>query len=123
MITEKELNPHNYLPTKEVESNLKTLLIRMNAVRNLYGKPMVVTSGLRTLIDQARINPSAPQSKHLLGQACDISDRDGELWAWVEKHLDEMAAIGLWFEDGTYTDGWVHFQTVPPKSGKRIFVP
>jgi hypothetical protein len=128
MITLKELNPHDYPTTEEVESNLKDLLDKMNKVRSIYGKPMTVTSGLRSQADQERINPSAPKSKHLLGQACDVADTDGALMNWVLDHLDLMKDIGLYFEHFGYThpEGkgwWVHFQSVPPASGKRIFVP
>lgn len=123
MITLQELNPRNYKPTSEQATNLAILLERMNEVRKLWGKPMVITSGLRSQADQASINPKAPKSKHLMGQACDVRDSDGSLAAWIKAHMKEMEAIGLWFEDFAYTKGWVHFQIVPPKSGNRVFIP
>jgi hypothetical protein len=128
MISAKELNPNNYPTSDEQSSNLSTLLDKMNQVRQAYGKPMTVNSGLRSDADQARINPSAPKSKHLLGAACDINDPDGSLWKWVMDNLDLMQQLGLYFEDPRWTHhpdnhGWVHFQILPPASGKRIFVP
>lgn len=123
MISAKELNPHGYDPTPEQAEHLAVLLERINKVREAWGKPMIVTSGLRSEADQARINPGAPKSKHLLGAAVDILDQDGKLAEWVKEHLDLMEEIGFWFEDFSSTVGWVHFQVMPPKSGKRVFLP
>lgn len=123
MISAHELNPHGYAPTPEQGANLVILLDRLNQVRNEYKTPMVVTSGLRSMEDQQRINPSAPKSKHLLGQAADIADPIGTLRDWVLGHMALMESIGFWFEDFGHTKGWVHFQIVPPASGKRIFIP
>ncbi len=127
----KELNPNGYATTPEQQANLNFLLNRLNKARALYNIPMTITSGLRSQEDQDRINPSAPKSKHLLGQAADIRDSDGHLRDWVLEHLDEMAQIGFWFEDFRWTGlknderghRWVHFQVVPPNSGARIFRP
>lgn len=122
-ISLQELNPHGYETTDEEDTNLSILLEKMNKVRNAYAVPMVVTSGLRSQADQSRINPSAPKSKHLIGAACDIRDTDGSLAKWVQDNMALMEEIGLWFEDFGHTKGWVHFQILPPASGKRIFIP
>jgi hypothetical protein len=119
MITLKELNPKNYETTAEVAANLDDLLVRVNKVRKGYGKPMRVSSGLRSQADQQRINPKAPKSKHLTGQAVDIADPKGELKAYIKANPPD----DLWFEDFDHTPGWVHMQSVPPKSGKRFFIP
>lgn len=118
-----ELNTHNAEITPEIEEQLNELIARLSQVRDALGKPMVVTSGLRSEADQMRINPSAPKSKHLLGQAADISDPDGSLAKWVQDNMSLMESIGFWFEDFGHTHGWVHFQIVPPASGHRIFIP
>lgn len=120
-ITAKELNPHDYPTDGEVAANLAILLERMNKVRAAYGKPMTVTSGLRSPSDQARINPNAPKSKHLIGAACDISDPDGALYDWCKANEDLLASIGLWLEHRM--GSWQHFQVIPPKSGHRWFFP
>jgi hypothetical protein len=109
--------------SEEIQNNLKELLEKMNKIRTLWAKPMTVTSGLRSSTDQQRINPSAPKSKHLLGLACDISDTDGSLMIWILNNLLLMQNVGLYFEDFRYTPNWIHFQAVPPTSGKRIFIP
>lgn len=122
-ISMKELNPHSYPTTIEQQANLDKLLQALNTIRNTYAVPMIVTSGLRSEEDQARINPSAPKSKHLLGQAADISDKDGKFWTWCMNNMSLMEQLGVYFEDKKSTPTWVHIQIVPPKSGKRIFLP
>lgn len=127
MITLKELNPRNFPTTPEIDANLKILLEKMNKVRVAYAQPMIVTSGLRSeKLQEALIiagKSTATRSKHLLGQACDIQDKNGKLTKWIKANLKLMADVGLWLEDFEYTIGWCHFQSVPPKSGKRIFIP
>lgn len=116
----------------EIQANLKVLLERLNAVRAAYGKPMFVTSGLRTMADHKRIYAAKGitdekkipmKSKHLSGEAGDIGDAKRELQAWCKANEAKLAEIGLWMEDFSATPTWVHFQVVPPKSGKRFFMP
>lgn len=96
-------------------------------MRAAYGKPMTVTSGLRSekqqqeLIKAGRSN--APKSKHLTGHAADISDPDGELAKWCKANVAVLEKAGLWMEDPDFTPTWCHFQTVPPNSGRRFFKP
>lgn len=123
MISLKELNPHNYPTTPEIDGNLSTLLTRINLIRAAWGQPMTVTSGLRSEADQARINPSAPKSKHLVGGAVDIADPDGSLKSWLKANPQVLVDAQLWCEAAESTVGWCHFQCVPPKSGNRWFIP
>lgn len=129
MITLQELNPHGYTTTVEIQNNLNILLERINKIRAAYGKPMRVTSGLRSEADQHRINPGAPKSKHCIGGACDILDDEvGTLWFWCINNLQILKDTGLWLEHGCYTHNtshgfWTHFQVLPPASGHRIFIP
>jgi uncharacterized protein YcbK (DUF882 family) len=116
---------------KKVQDNLKELHKRINIVRLAYGKPMIVTSGLRTLKHHLEIYarkgiypPKVPmKSNHLSGRAVDFSDADGKLKAWVKENIKLMEEIGLWLEDFSATKNWCHFQINPPKSGKRFFMP
>lgn len=121
MISAHELNPHGYPTDPEQAANLAVLLERINQIRATWGKPMTITSGLRSAADQARINPGAPKSKHLLGAACDVLDRDGALMRWLKAEPQHLEDAGLWCEEGT--KGWVHFQIIPPGSGRRWFLP
>lgn len=118
-----ELNVHGYPTTPEIDANLLILLERINKVRDAYGVPMIVTSALRSLELQMKVNPSAPKSHHLMGEAVDILDQSGKLKAWVKANLSLIEEIGLWMEDFGHTPTWVHFQIVPPRSGNRFFIP
>jgi uncharacterized protein YcbK (DUF882 family) len=123
MITLKELNPHSYPTTPEIDANLVILLEKLNKLRADYGKPMSVSSGLRSQADQARINPSAPKSKHLLGAACDFVDKDGEIDKWCLANISKLKEYGLYLESPEKTPGWSHLQSQQPKSGNIVFLP
>lgn len=138
MIALRELNPKSFETTPEIDANLAILLERINKVRDKWATPMTVTSGLRDLQDHLRIyeeknkklkDQGKPQlhvpmnSKHLYGQACDISDPEEKLKNWVNSNIDFIEEVGLWMEDFNSCPGWVHFQCTPPLSGKRFFIP
>lgn len=127
MISLKELNPHGYPTNEEIDANLAILLDRLNQVRMAYNVSMTVTSGLRSNDQQKALieadKSNATHSKHLIGAAADILDLDGALKRWVKDNEVLIEQIGLWMEDFAYTSDWVHFQIVPPGSGKRFFIP
>ena len=131
MITLHELNPHNFTVTKEQETNALILLMKINKVRTAWGKPMTITSGLRSLSDHLRIyaemgitdeNKIPMKSKHLSFEAVDISDPDGSLMAWCLANQHILEDAGLWCEEKDDKKR-VHFQIVPPRSGRRFFKP
>lgn len=122
-----ELNKKN-LPTTAIQAgNLTELCTRLNKLRKAWGKPMIITSGLRSEGQQANLIKSgqstATKSKHLLGLAADISDPDGALDDWLEKNVKLLEEIGLWIEHKSATPTWAHIQICPPKSGRRFFKP
>jgi hypothetical protein len=127
MIVLKELNPHKYPTSPIIDKNLALLLERMNEIRAIWAKPMIITSGLRSDEKQAELikagKSTAKLSKHLSGNACDVLDKDGLLGKWCLANEDVLKRIGLWCEHPDYTNGWVHFQIMPPMSGKRFFIP
>lgn len=116
---------------KDVQENLNQLFLKVNIVRKEYGKPMIVTSGLRSKKHHLEIYarkgiypPKVPmKSNHLFGRAVDFSDGDGKLKKWILENIKLMEEIGLWMEDFNATKTWVHFQINPPKSGNRFFKP
>lgn len=134
MISMKEILKNVKLENLPVEhqNNLYILHEKINKIRSLYGKPMIVTSGYRSLshhlriyrqkgiVDQSKI-PMA--SKHLSGQALDIFDPKQELQQWCLANISILEEVGLWMEDFSATPNWAHFQIVPPKSNKRFFKP
>lgn len=127
MITMKELNPDNLPLEGAVERNMKTLFERMNELRGIWGRPMIVTSGLRSDEKQKALiaegKSKARLSRHLFGAACDIFDPNKELGRWCLENESVLVKIGLWCEHPDYTRNWVHFQIIPPMSGKRFFIP
>ena len=92
-----------------------------------------VSSGWRPPSINAATKNAAKSSKHLTGEACDIYDPDRALAQWCLKNTDVLAECGLWMESPAWCakwnektqqwDYWVHLQRIPPKSGKRIYVP
>lgn len=120
-IREDELSP-------ELQENLKILVEKINKIRNAYGKPMIVTSGLRTMEDHLRIYKNKGitdtskipmKSKHLYCQAVDISDPNQELQGWCKNNVALLEEVGLWLESFDATHNWVHFQIVPYGSWKE----
>lgn len=104
----------------EIKANIELLLKRMNEVRKLYAKPMIVTSGLRTKDDQIRvyakkgitdITKIPMKSKHLTGCALDVSDLSGDLNKWCKENEEKLRDIGIWLE--TRQGNWQHFQIEP----------
>ena len=122
-----DLNPHNVKTDAEIDTNLKILLERLQTLETEYvksgGLPFHVNSGLRSLEQQMKINPAAMHSKHLTGAAADIGDSDSKLYTCVIDNMPVVEAIGFWMEDKAHTPTWLHFQTQPPKSGHRWFIP
>lgn len=117
-----ELNPRQHVLTQEQIINLTILIDKISVLRDNYGKPMKVTSGVRSMEDQMRINPKAPNSAHRTGEAVDILD-DGSLKQFIANNLTLIEELDLYFEDFDHTPTWVHIQTRKPKSGNRFFKP
>lgn len=84
-----------------------------------------LSSGWRPPTVNAGTPGAAPNSKHMTGQAADIYDPDGEVDDWLTTAAGQQALIelGLWMEHPSATKGWAHVQTIPPRSGKRVFFP
>lgn len=131
MISYKELLSGHILNDVPLEHqhNLEELLSKINRVRTAWGKPMIVTSGYRSMQDHLRIysklgiadkSKIPMNSKHLIGAAVDISDPDGKLYEWCVKNEALLVDIGLWMEEKD-TQKRVHFQIRPPASGRRFF--
>lgn len=116
--------------TDEIRRNAADMVAKANALLERAGFAHVcsVNSGWRPRqINAATPNASAT-SHHLTGRAVDLPDPDRTLATWCVNHLAVLGEFGLWLEDPRWTydangDHWVHVQTVPPRSGNRVFVP
>ncbi len=113
--------PSDY--TQEISDNIDKLLIPLNKFREIYGKPMTVSSGWRPPSINAKIANAAKKSNHMLGLACDFKDLDGSLDKFCADNLDILADLGLYLEHPDSTPGWCHLQCVSPRSGNRVFKP
>lgn len=116
--------------TPEIRANAAETVRRVNLLLAAAGLVRGVNSGWRPAGINAGTPGAAKRSKHLLGLACDLADADGKLDAWCMANLPVLAKIGLWLEHPAATknparfgEGWCHVQTVPPRSGNRVFMP
>ena len=111
--------------TEVIRANAQVTVDRLNAllVRAERTDIDTVNSGWRPRsVNEATSNAST-SSKHLTAEAGDIPDVDRTLAHWCADHQDVLVELELWFEDFRYTPTWVHAQIVPPRSGKRIYIP
>ena len=109
--------------TPEIVANATDLAGRVNRLLMTFGEQRSVNSGWRPLAVNANTPNAAVKSKHMLGLAVDLTDPDGDLDEWCMEHQGELEAVELWMEHPAATKGWCHLQSVPPKSGKRVFYP
>lgn len=113
----------------EIKENAYELIRRINALG--FEPPMYFSSCLRSKKVHERIykEKGVPAdkipwgSKHLYGKAVDVADPKNILKDWLSKNVDKLEWNELWCEAFAHTPGWVHFQSEPPKSGKRFFIP
>lgn len=104
--------------TPELETNLSNLLIAVNKLRSLYGKPIYVSSGYRP--DHYNWDAhGASNSPHITCQAVDFKDQDNKIKEWLTPKI--LEECGLYQEDPKYTPTWVHVQIRPTKN--RVFKP
>ena len=111
--------------TDEIRANAETTVGKANQLLEISGFKHVseVSSGWRPRsVNDATAN-AATTSKHLSGQAVDLADAHRDLAGWCVDNLDVLEGIGLWMEDPRWTPTWIHLQTVPPRSGRRVFIP
>lgn len=103
---------------EDLEANLKDLLVAVNKLRKKYNKPLYVSSGYRP----GKYNVAAKGAKnsaHLVCQAVDFKDKDGELKKFCT--VEVLKECGLYMEHPDATPTWCHVQIRPTKN--RIFKP
>lgn len=101
--------------------NAKKVVEKANQLLERFGIKRRVVSGWRPGSVNKATKGASPNSKHVLCQAIDIEDVNRELSNWCLNNPDILASLDLYMEDPRDAVTWVHLQTVPPKSGKRIF--
>ena len=114
--------------TDEIKVNGLETVVRVNSLLLLADDDCVpygaVASGWRPQPLNDGTTNAAIYSKHITARACDIRDGPNREFArWCLRHLDYLRDAEVWMEDPRWTPTWVHLQTVPPGSGKRVFIP
>lgn len=115
--------------TFEIAQNAEATVNKANLLLSIYmartgdTERRKVTSGWRPPSLNAATPGAALRSKHMTGQAIDISDPEGDLDHWLIDHTVVLQEVGLWLEHPASTKGWTHWQCVAPKSGNRVFYP
>lgn len=117
------------------KANYDITLSKLKELEKAYGHKLIITSGYRTLEHHLAIYAAKGitdtskipmKSRHLSGEAVDVVPKDkpvNDLHKWLNSNVKTLEEIGLWCETFRYTPTWTHFQTSPPKSGSRFFIP
>lgn len=109
----------------EWNRNVSELLDRVNGILSQYPEQpltVVVNSGYRPGHWNTQAGGS-PRSAHLTCEAVDIADPGGILARWLLGNLSLLEQYNLYLEDPSRTPSWIHLQTRPTRSGKRVFLP
>lgn len=117
--------------TGVIRANADDLMRKVNTLIDLNGLKLEnspatgspITSGWRPPALNATVPGAALRSKHMTGQAIDLFDPEGDLDDWCMAHVDRLIAVSLFMEHPSATKGWCHLQSIPPKSGNRVFYP
>ena len=98
-----------------VDSELVQVL---QAIRDHFGAPVVITSGYRTAAHNRAVGGSK-SSQHLLGRAADIQVQDTDplaVAAYAESLMPGWGGVGRYPVKSGRAKGWVHVDTRPNKS-------
>jgi hypothetical protein len=114
----------------EIVRNAEETVLRTNQLKQIAAATEgfvfpsdEVASGWRpAAVNDATCN-AAKSSTHLSGEGLDTRDPERKFARWCLRNLHELERLGLWMEDPRWTPTWVHLQTRPPASGKRVFIP
>lgn len=106
--------------TSEQTANMNTLIPRVNMFLEAFGEKRAVNSGYRSPEANAAAG-GKKKSNHLICAAIDLEDKDAKLYNFARSNEKLLKEIGLWCEERM--GGWLHLQCIPPKSGRRFFLP
>ena len=96
----------------------QTLVVLLQAIREHFGRAVVITSGYRTAAHNAKVGGSK-SSQHLLGKAADIQVADTTVEAvaaYAESLMPDWGGVGRYPVKAGRAKGWVHVDTRPNKS-------
>lgn len=108
--------------TTSIKQNATALMAKVNKLLTIAGlTDRDATSGWRPYAVNAATPGAAKKSNHMLGLAVDVADSDKQLQRWCLANIKILEDIGLWMEHPRDTPTWTHLQSVPPRSGNRVF--
>ena len=96
----------------------QTLVVLLQAIREHFGRAVVITSGYRTAAHNAKVGGSK-SSQHLLGKAADIQVADTsveDVAAYAESLMPDWGGVGRYPVKAGRAKGWVHVDTRAKKS-------
>lgn len=142
MILEQLYKCHFWEIPQAALEHMHIVLSRGQILETAYGIKFEVTRGFSTpqehIAIYKKINaeraakglhkvPVPIHSKHLIGAACDVADRSGDLKIWLNLYPHYLDDLDLWVESFKATPHHLHFQTQPYPSWKpgksRFFDP
>lgn len=115
--------------TSEIQYNGAETVRRWNLVLDKFTQKThlccdEVASGWRPIAVNSTTSNAGMHSNHITAKACDIRDtQNRDLAQWCLDNQNFLEEIGMWMEDPRWTPTWVHLQTIPPASRKRVYVP
>ena len=111
--------------TDEILANAQVTVDKANELLKRAGHSDVdhVDSGWRPKAVNDHTANASGSSKHLTAQAVDLPDPDRTLADFVVDNKHMLEELDLYIEHPGWTPTWLHVQTVPPKSGRRIYIP
>ena len=121
--------------TEVIRGNAQITVDRINELLTRAERPSInrLNSGWRPRSVNETVSNAGTNSNHITGKAGDTPDDDRYLAIWCISNKSALVEIGLWLEHPAWCyrvdpktgkiSKWLHGQTVPPKSGRRIYRP
>lgn len=106
----------------ELKANALDMLGRLASLEDVWGDPLVLTSGYRPSQINQQTPGAAPKSLHETCQAVDLHDPEWDLYDFLATNTSLLKQFGLYMESKSSALNHVHLQSVAPKSGKLIFI-
>lgn len=109
----------------------ESIMLLTDKIRQLFGSPLVVTSGARCQKHQdeliAQGLSKAKHSRHITGDAVDLAPTKRPVALFHTFLKDNAEALNIWIEAPSHTPLWGHVQGIPypnwAQGKSRVFVP